>query len=64
MNPATIGITSSAKRAEMKKTLDSMVILIPGIVFIIMGFAYSNPGIWILGVIFLALGLFLKYKKK
>ncbi len=32
--------------------------LVLGTVFVIMGFASSNSGIWMLGFIFLALGLF------
>lgn len=27
-----------------------------GVVFVVMGFAYGNSGIWILGLIFLAVG--------
>ena len=38
--------------------------LILGVVFIIMGFAYSNSAIWILGLIFLAIGIVSKISKK
>ena len=27
-----------------------------GVVFVVIGFAYSNSGVWILGLIFLAIG--------
>ncbi|MEE9553630.1 MAG: hypothetical protein V3W18_04975 [candidate division Zixibacteria bacterium] len=37
--------------------------LVLGSVFTIMGFAYSNSGVWMLGLILLALGLYLKFKK-
>jgi len=30
--------------------------MILGVVFVVMGFAYSNPGVWILGFVFLAIG--------
>jgi len=38
--------------------------LVLGIVFLIVGFNYDNPGVWMLGFIMLGLGLFLKFKKK
>lgn len=30
--------------------------LVLGVVFVVMGFAYSNTGVWMLGLIFLAIG--------
>ena len=30
--------------------------LVLGVVFVVMGFAYSNSGVWILGFIFLGIG--------
>ena len=48
----------------MKKNQHSMVGLVLGVVFIIMGLKYSNSGVWILGIILLVLGLYLKYKMK
>jgi len=38
--------------------------LILGVVFIIMGFAYNNPAIWILGLILLSVGLVSKITRK
>jgi hypothetical protein len=38
--------------------------LVLGIVFLIIGLNYSNSGVWILGLIFLAIGLFTWYKKR
>jgi len=38
--------------------------LVLGIVFIIMGFAYSNTGVWMLGFVFLAIGGYDIYRKK
>jgi hypothetical protein len=38
--------------------------LILGVVWIIMGFAYSNPAIWILGLILLSVGLVSKITRK
>lgn len=32
--------------------------LVLGAVFVIMGFAYSNSGVWMLGFVFLAIGGF------
>ena len=37
--------------------------LVVGIVFIIMGLAYSNAGVWMLGLIFLAIGIVSRLKK-
>ena len=37
--------------------------LIVGIVFVTRGFAYSNAGVWMLGVIFPATGVFSLRKK-
>ncbi|NOY77010.1 MAG: hypothetical protein GXO76_03980 [Calditrichaeota bacterium] len=34
-----------------------------GVVFIIMGFSYSNRGVWMLGFIFLAIGIYEVWKK-
>jgi hypothetical protein len=31
--------------------------IVLGLVFVIIGFAYGNSGVWILGFIFLALGV-------
>jgi hypothetical protein len=35
-----------------------------GVVFVIIGFAYSNSGIWMIGFIFLAIGAFELVRKK
>lgn len=37
--------------------------LVVGVVFIIMGFAYGNTGVWMMGLIFLAIGLGTRLKK-
>ena len=37
--------------------------LVLGIVFVTMGFAYGNTGVWMLGLIFLAIGIFSRLKK-
>jgi len=42
----------------------SSVGIVLGAVFVIMGFARSNAGIWILGGILLAFGLWLRIAKK
>jgi hypothetical protein len=42
----------------------SSVGLVLGIVFTIMGFGYDNSGVWMLGLILLALGLWLRFKKQ
>ena len=34
-----------------------------GIVFVVIGFAYSNSGVWMMGLIFLALGLLFDVKE-
>jgi hypothetical protein len=36
--------------------------LVLGTVFVIMGFAYGNAGIWMPGVIVLAIGLYARFK--
>ncbi len=44
----------------MKRNPAFQIGLVLGVVFIIMGFAYSNSAIWILGLIILAVGLVTK----
>jgi len=48
--------------SKNRKNRAAEVGFVLGAVFVIMGFVYSNPGIWILGFIFLAIGLFVKKK--
>ncbi len=48
----------------MKRNAAFQIGLILGIVFIIMGFAYSNSAMWILGLIILAVGLAGKITRK
>ncbi len=44
----TVSISKQKRAAEVGIVL--------GVVFVIMGFAYSNSGIWMLGFVFLCLG--------
>jgi hypothetical protein len=37
--------------------------LVLGVVYVIMGFAYGNSGVWILGLIFLSIGFLAKNKR-
>lgn len=46
----------------MKKSQAALVGLVLGVVFTIMGFAYDNSGVWILGLILLSIGLWMKFK--
>lgn len=48
----------------MSKTQASGIGLVLGAVFTIMGFAYDNSGIWILGLIFLSIGLWMRLKRR
>ncbi len=41
----------------------SLVGLVLGLVFIVMGFTYDNSGQWLLGIIILSLGIWLRFKK-
>ena len=47
----------------MSNKQSSSVGLVLGVVFIVVGLMYSNSGVWMMGAIFLALGLFLRFKK-
>jgi hypothetical protein len=47
----------------VKKNKAAQVGLVLGVVFVIMGFAYGNSGVWMLGFIFLAIGIFARAKK-
>ena len=37
--------------------------LVLGVVFVSMGIAYDNSGVWMLGLVFLSLGLLARWKK-
>jgi len=41
----------------------SLVGLVLGPVFIVMGFTYGNSGQWFLGMILLSLGIWMRFKK-
>jgi hypothetical protein len=41
----------------------SLVGLVLGLVFIVMGSTYGNSGQWLLGIIVLSLGIWMKFKK-
>ena len=45
-----------SEKSKQKRAMEIGIVL--GVVFIIMGFAYGNMGVRILGFIFLALGLY------
>jgi hypothetical protein len=38
--------------------------IVLGVVFVIVGFGYGNPGTWMSGLILLALGMFFGLKKE
>ena len=48
--------------SDMKKQAPYMGLVL-GIVFLIIGLNTNNSGVWILGLIFLAVGLFAKFRK-
>jgi hypothetical protein len=41
----------------------SLVGLVLGPVFIVTGFTYGNSGQWLLGIILLSLGIWMRFKK-
>ena len=41
---------------KRKRAAETGIVL--GVVFVIMGFAYSNTGVWMLGFILLGIGVF------
>ena len=46
----------------MKKK-EGLIGITLGIVFVVIGFAYGNSGVWMMGLIFLAMGLFFGFKR-
>jgi len=46
------------KNPSSKRKRASETGIVLGVVFIIMGFAYGNPGVWMLGFILLGIGVF------
>ena len=45
------------------KTKAAQIGFVLGCVFVIMGFAYGNTGVWMIGLIFLAIGFASRLKK-
>ena len=50
----------SKMRATRKRAAEVGLVL--GTVFVIMGFAYGKPGIWMPGIIVLAIGLWTRFE--
>ncbi len=44
------------RASSSKQKREAEIGIVLGVVFVVMGFAYSNSGVWMLGFIFLGLG--------